>query len=130
MKKMGEQQELFIKKVVFLLEKYLFPKKKILYLVKGFSGAIIFLIYEFFSVFGGVANYKKMLDDGFKQINSSEQLRSQLEKFMDSPMFIASILALIIYSLIVGYLIMSFGHLIVDIFRRKIFNEFDSNKYF
>lgn len=128
MKQISEKQELFIKKVVFLLDKYLLPKKKILYLVKGFSGAIIFLIYEFSSVFGGIANYKKMLDDGFKQINSSEQLRSQLEEFMNSPMFIASILAIIILSLIMGYLIMSFGHLIVDTFRRKVFNEFDSNK--
>ena len=128
MKQMSEKPELFIKKIGFLMDKYLFPKKKILYLVKGFSGAIIFLIYEFFTVFGGIANYKKMLDDGFKQIRSSEQLRSQLEEFMNSPMFKASILALIIYSLMTGYLIMSFVHLIIDIFRRKVFNEFDRNK--
>lgn len=128
MKQMSENQYLFIKKVVFLMEKYLFPKKKILYLVKGFSGAIIFLIYKFFSVFGGIANYNKMLNDAVKQINSSEQLRSQLENFRNSPMFIASILAVIILSFIIGYLIMCFVQLVVDLLRRRVFKGFDMNK--
>lgn len=69
-----------------------------------------------------------MLSDSLKQINSSEQLRSQLEVFRNSPMFIASILALIILSFIIGYLIMCFGQLAVDLIRRRVFKGFDNNK--
>lgn len=125
---MSEKLQLFVKKSVFLMDKYLFPKQKILYLVKGFSGMLIFWIYEFFSVFGGIANYEKMLVEGLNQVNSSEQMRSQLEDFGNSPIFKAAVVAFVIYSFMTGYLIMSFVHLIVDLLRRKVFKEFDRNK--
>ena len=125
---MSEKQELLIKKGVFLIEKYLFPKKKISYLAKGFSGAIIFWIYEFLNIFGGVANYQEMVSDSLKQIHSSEELRSQLIDFRHSPMFLTSILAVIVLSLVIGYLIMSLIHLIFDLIKRRVFKEFDSCK--
>lgn len=110
------------------MDKYLFPKQKISYLIKGFTGAIIFWMYEFFSIFGGIANYQEMITESLKQINSSEQLRSQLVDFRNNPMFIVSILALIIFSFIIGYLIMCFVQLAVDLIRRRVFKGFDSNK--
>ncbi|MGG5373501.1 hypothetical protein [Enterococcus sp. AZ196] len=119
---MSGNQELLAKKVIFLMDKYLFPKQRIAYLVKGFSGMIVFWIYEFLSVFGGIANYKKMLADSLNQ--TSEQLRSQLE----SPMFMTGVLLFIIFSFIIGYLIVSFGQLIVDLLRRQVYKDFDKNK--
>jgi len=125
---MSEKQELFIKKGVFLIDKYLFPKKKSSYLVKGFIGSIIFWIYEFLTIFGGITNYQKMLSASLNQINSSEQIKNQLADFRNSPMFIAIIVAVIILSYIIGYLIMSFVQLIVDLMRRRVFRGFEGNE--
>lgn len=127
-KHMSEKQELFVKKGVFLMDKYFFPKRIISCVVKGFVGMILFWIYEFFSTFGGFSNYQKFLADSLKQLNSSVQLRSQLEDFRSSPMFIAVFLGLIIFSFIIGYIFLSFTQLIVDLLRRKVFKDFDINK--
>ncbi|MGK0607296.1 hypothetical protein [Enterococcus gilvus] len=126
---MNAKQELVLKKGFFLIDKYLFPKRKRQYLLKGFSGALIIWMYECYSLFGNFTNYKRTIAAWKNEIHSSERLRTQLEQIRTSPMFRASEVTLLIFSFLLGYLLMSFVQLIADSLRQKVFRGFDANSY-
>ncbi|MGM0241264.1 hypothetical protein ID741_003885 [Enterococcus sp. AZ103] len=125
---MNRSDNFLIKKSIFFIDKYFFPKLKRVYFIRALIGVIVFWIYEFEILFGSVTQYKKMMSDLKIQINNSEVANEQLEYFFHNPLFIMAMIGWLIFSFIIGYFIMTIAQVIIDIIRGNVFKDFDSSK--
>lgn len=128
MKMTRGKQEAFVKRSVFLSEKYFFNKR--LYLVKSIFGAVLFWGYEFYSIFGSIANYKQLIVENIRLMNESEmvQYRLEIESFRTSLLFLACLLGLLIISLMMGYFISTIIQVLIDLVRGKVFQGYENQK--
>lgn len=106
--KLTEKQEKFIDKFYFVTEKYLFPKTKGKYFLKGSIGAtILFFIVGFFSVFRSFGGYQK-------QIQESKELQHYFQMLTHSPLYFVMWIALFLLAFIIGYIGLTLAHILID----------------
>ncbi|GAB7306746.1 hypothetical protein EGLA_15130 [Enterococcus gallinarum] len=94
-------------------------------MVKGIIGAIICWVYQIYYLFGNFSNYRKIVAENINQVNASETSKQQLEMLIGSPIFIFSFIAVVIISLVIGYLFISVMQILIDLIRRQVFQGFE-----
>lgn len=122
---MKSDKGLLQKKVVFMIDKYFVCKRKSVCLVKGIIGAIICWVYQIYYLFGAFSNYRKIVAENINQVNASETLKQELEMLIGSPVFIFSVIAVVIISLVIGYLFICVMQILIDLIRRQVFQGFE-----